>query len=96
MTDPTFNLYSPTAAEMKGEFQQMYFDNKIAIGSGRESMDSLDAWIAEWRQRGGEQILAEYQEAYEQANSIRAVPLRWQTLRGGDLPPVQESSADQS
>jgi hypothetical protein len=54
---------------MKGEFQQMYFDNKIAIGSGRESMDSLDAWIAEWRQRGGEQILAEYQEAYEQAQS---------------------------
>ncbi len=69
VTDPTFNLYSPTAAAMKGPFQQMYFDNKIAIGSGRESMDMLDSWIADWRSRGGDQILAEYQEAYEQAQS---------------------------
>ena len=69
VTDPTFNLYSQTAAEMKGEFQQMYFDNKIAIGSGREPMSALDTWIADWRSRGGEQILAEHEEAYAQAQA---------------------------
>jgi putative aldouronate transport system substrate-binding protein len=69
VTDPTFNLYSPTAAAMKGEFQQMYFDNKIAIGAGREPMEFLDSWIADWRSRGGDQIKAEFEEAYAQANS---------------------------
>ncbi|MGH2533126.1 MAG: extracellular solute-binding protein [Thermomicrobiales bacterium] len=69
VTDPTFNLYSPTAAAMKGEFQQMYFDTKIAIGAGREEMSALDDWIAEWRSRGGDQIKQEFAEAYEQAQS---------------------------
>ncbi|MGH2562342.1 MAG: extracellular solute-binding protein [Thermomicrobiales bacterium] len=67
VTDPTFNLYSPTAAAMKGEFQQMYFDTKIAIGAGREEMSALDDWIAEWRSRGGDQIKQELADAYEQA-----------------------------
>jgi hypothetical protein len=52
---------------MKGEFQQMYFDTKIAIGSGREPLSALDDWIAEWRSRGGDKIKQEYAEAYEQA-----------------------------
>ncbi len=54
---------------MKGELQQMYFDNKIAIGSGRESIDALDTWIEDWRNRDGDQILAEYEEAHRQSQS---------------------------
>ena len=67
VTDPTFNLYSPTAAERRAEVQQLYFDRKIAIGAGRESLDALDEWIADWRTRAGDQIRREYEEAYAQA-----------------------------
>ncbi len=69
VTDPTFSLYSETAAAKKGELQQLYFDTKIAIGTGRKPMSALDDWIADWRKRSGEQILNEYAEAYAQANS---------------------------
>ena len=67
VTDPTFNLYSPTAAAKKAELQQLYFDRKIAIGSGREPLSALDGWISDWRSRGGDQIRREYEEAYRQA-----------------------------
>lgn len=64
---PTVNLYSPTSAEKAGELGQLYIDRKIAIGSGREPLESLDSWIEEWRSRGGDQIRSEYEAAYAEA-----------------------------
>ncbi len=67
VTDPTFNLYSPTAAAKKAELQQLYFDRKVAIGSGREPLSALDDWIRDWRNQGGDEIRREYEAAYRQA-----------------------------
>ena len=64
---PTVNLYSPTATERSGELSQLYTDNKIAIGTGREPLSALDDWIAEWRNRGGDEIREEYEQAYAEA-----------------------------
>jgi putative aldouronate transport system substrate-binding protein len=66
---PTVNLYSPAAAEKAGELGQMYTDRKIAISTGREGMESLDDWIADWKSRGGDEIRKEYEEAYAQAQA---------------------------
>lgn len=66
---PTLGLYSQTAAEKAGELNQFYFDNKIAICTGQKSVDDLQAWIDDWKQRGGDQIRREYEEAWQAAQS---------------------------
>ncbi|MGH2562341.1 MAG: extracellular solute-binding protein [Thermomicrobiales bacterium] len=64
---PTVNLYAPTASAKAGELGQLYTDNKIAIGTGREEMSMLEDWIADWKSRGGDEIRAEFEEAYATA-----------------------------
>lgn len=64
---PTVNLYSPADAEKGGELFQLYTDRMIAIGTGRDAMDALDDWVADYMSRGGDQIRQEYAEAYAAA-----------------------------
>ncbi|MGH2533125.1 MAG: extracellular solute-binding protein [Thermomicrobiales bacterium] len=64
---PTVNLYAPTASAKAGELGQLYTDNKIAIGTGREEMSALEDWVADWKSRGGDEIRAELEEAYARA-----------------------------
>jgi putative aldouronate transport system substrate-binding protein len=64
---PTVNLYSAASAEKAGELGQLYTDRKIAIGTGQDSMESLADWIEDWKSRGGDEIRAEYEEAYAAA-----------------------------
>lgn len=66
---PTVNLYAPAAAEFAGELSQLYTDRKIDISTGRAGMEDLDAFISEYMSRGGDQIRAEFEEAYAEALS---------------------------
>jgi putative aldouronate transport system substrate-binding protein len=66
---PTVNLYSPTATAMAGELGQLYTDTKIDISTGRADMDALDQLISDYMSRGGDEIRAEYEEAYAQAQA---------------------------
>ncbi len=64
--NPSQTLFSPTNVEMGPQLEQLGVDRIAAIVSGRESMDSFDSAVAEWRDRGGDQIRGELQEALQQ------------------------------
>jgi len=66
---PTVNLYAPAASEFAGELSQLYTDRKIDISTGRAGMEDLDTFISEYMSRGGDQIRAEFEEAYAEAQS---------------------------
>lgn len=61
--DPTWGTYSPTAAERAAELSQLGADRTTAVITGREPLDAIDAWIQDWRDRGGDQSRQEYEEA---------------------------------
>lgn len=66
---PTVNLYAPAASEFAGELSQLYTDRKIDISTGRAGMEDLDTFISEYMSRGGDQIRAEFEDAYAEAQS---------------------------
>jgi putative aldouronate transport system substrate-binding protein len=61
--DPSWPLYSPTNVAKAAELNQFGFDRVTAIVTGREPLSALDAAIAEWKSRGGEQIRKEFEQA---------------------------------
>jgi putative aldouronate transport system substrate-binding protein len=61
--NPTTGLYSPTSVAKGGELGQLNTDRRTAIVTGREPLGALDAWVRDWRGRGGDQIRKEYEEA---------------------------------
>ena len=63
--NPGLTLYSPTNVELGPQLNQMGVDKIAAIVSGRESLDSFDSANSEWRDRGGDQIRDELQEALQ-------------------------------
>jgi len=66
ITNPTAGLYSATQGEQGAELGQYLADTVTAIVTGREPIDALDTMISEWRNRGGDQIRQEYEEAIAQ------------------------------
>jgi putative aldouronate transport system substrate-binding protein len=64
--NPTIRLYSPTYVENGPALEQFGVDRIAAIVTGRDSMDSFDGAVQEWRERGGDQIRDEFQEALQQ------------------------------
>ncbi len=66
---PTVNLYAPTATAKAGELGQLYTDTKIDISTGRLGMDALDDFIADYMNRGGDEIRAEWEAAYAEAQA---------------------------
>lgn len=65
--NPVQALYSPTDAEAGGTLAQLWKDRVNAIVQGREPLDALDRLVQDWRQRGGDQIRTEYEEALASA-----------------------------
>jgi putative aldouronate transport system substrate-binding protein len=61
--DPTAGLYSPTAVEQAAILEQLQTDRVVAIVTGREPLDTLEAFIRDWRDRGGDRIRQEYERA---------------------------------
>ena len=68
INDPTLGLYSAANVELSSQLTQLGTDTVTAIITGRDSFDSLDGAIAEWRSRGGDQIRQEFQEAMQQSS----------------------------
>jgi len=60
--DPTLNAFSPLAVERAGELNQLVTDRIGAIITGREPLESIDQFVADWRSRGGDEIRREYEE----------------------------------
>jgi putative aldouronate transport system substrate-binding protein len=60
--NPALGLFSQTMADKSAELQQLETDRVGAIIAGRADLSSLDDFIKEWRQRGGDQIRMEFQQ----------------------------------
>ncbi len=64
--NPALTLYSPTNVSNGPALNQFGVDSINAIITGRSTFEELDAAIAGWRERGGDQIRSEYEEALAQ------------------------------
>lgn len=64
--NPTFGVFSPTDAAKTGELTQLIRDRLTSIVTGRDPLSAFDAWIKDWRSRGGDQIRKEYQDALKE------------------------------
>ncbi len=63
---PTRGLFSPTDVEQGPSLAQFGGDSINGIITGRSSLDELDSIVAQWRERGGDQIRTEFQEALQE------------------------------
>jgi putative aldouronate transport system substrate-binding protein len=63
ITDPVQSVYSPTNSAKSAELNQLGRDRIAAIVTGREPLEALDKYIADWRSRGGDEIRKEYETA---------------------------------
>ncbi len=61
--NPTLNVYSPTAVTKSAELTQLGRDRITALVTGREPFSAYDAWVRDWRSRGGDAIRKEYEQA---------------------------------
>ncbi|WP_154796221.1 extracellular solute-binding protein [Occultella kanbiaonis] len=59
-----WGLYSETQGRVGGQLSTMLTDARNGILLGREPVDSWDDTVAQWRSGGGDDIRAEYEEAY--------------------------------
>jgi putative aldouronate transport system substrate-binding protein len=64
---PVVGLYSATDFSKGAQLRQAVTDGVNAIMYGREPLSSYDALVQTWRQNGGDQIRAEYQQALQDA-----------------------------
>ncbi len=60
--NPALTAFSPTEATKAGELNQLRVDRINAIVTGREPASALDAYIRDWRSRGGDQMRRELQD----------------------------------
>ncbi len=64
VADPTVGLYSATDASKGGPLTQTILDGVADMVTGRSPLSNLDQLLKDWRNGGGDQIRAEYQQAY--------------------------------
>ena len=64
--DPSLGLYSPTNVENGPALSQLGTDRITAIVTGRDDFSALDDAIQQWRDRAGDQIRSEFEEALAQ------------------------------
>lgn len=64
--NPTTGLFAPTDAAKTGELSQLNRDRLTSIVAGRDPLTAYDAWVKDWRARGGDQIRSEYQQALKE------------------------------
>lgn len=63
VANPTAGLFSETQGREGATIGQFIADSVTAIVTGRESIDTLDGVIQQWKDRGGDTIRQEYQDA---------------------------------
>lgn len=62
--DPSANLFSETALAEGSTLSTLVADTLSNVITGRDDLSALERLPDEWRSRGGDQIRAEYEEAY--------------------------------
>lgn len=63
--NPVLNAFSATNATKSAELNRLVSDRVTAMITGRDPLSALDALIADWKSRGGDQIRQEYQAALQ-------------------------------
>ncbi len=71
VANPAAGVYSPTSGEVGAELNQYTADTYTAIVTGREPIDMVDEMVSQWRERGGDQIRAEMEEALAAAEAAQ-------------------------
>lgn len=66
--DPTWPLYSPTNVSKAAQLNQLGYDTATAIITGRKPMSYLKTAIADWKSRGGAQIITEFEQSLKQSS----------------------------
>jgi putative aldouronate transport system substrate-binding protein len=69
VTNPTAGLYSPTNGEKAAELNQYVMDTFTEIVTGRAAIDKLDEMVSQWKERGGDQIRQEFEDALAAAKA---------------------------
>ena len=69
IANPAAGIYSETTGEAGAELNQYTADTYTAIVTGREPIETLDEMISQWRERGGDQIREELEEAIAEAEA---------------------------
>lgn len=64
-SDQSVGLFSPTYSEKGKELDQYLTDQVNKIILGERPVDDYDKVIQEWKDRGGEQVVKEFNEAYQ-------------------------------
>lgn len=62
--NPAANLFSETSIDEGGTLSTLIADTIANVVTGRDDLSALENLPQEWRDRGGDQIRAEYEEAY--------------------------------
>jgi putative aldouronate transport system substrate-binding protein len=65
--NPVYGLYSPTQIAKGSELGTLITDRMIGIVSGREPMSSYEAFVNDWRSRGGDQARKEFEAELKSA-----------------------------
>jgi len=61
--NPTTGYYSATNATKTGELTRLHIDRTSAMVQGRDPLTALEAYVKDWRGRGGDAIRKEYETA---------------------------------
>lgn len=69
ITNLARGLLSETQTIESALLDQFAEDGITSLVTGRGSLDTLDQLVAEWRNRGGDQIRTELEQSPEQADS---------------------------
>ncbi len=69
VSDPSIGLYSNTSTAKTGVLSQAVTDGLTEVVKGAQPLSALDQLVSDWRKNGGDQIRAEYEQAFAAANS---------------------------
>ncbi|HEU0167023.1 MAG TPA: hypothetical protein VFS62_04540, partial [Chloroflexota bacterium] len=68
VSDPTIGLYSKTANQKGAALNQKLADTANGIVFGKLQLSDWDQMVGDWKKNGGDQIRAELEQAYADAN----------------------------
>jgi len=68
VSDPSIGLFSRTNAAKNAVLTQAIIDGLTAIVKGTDPLTNYDPLIADWRKNGGDQIRAEFEQAFATAH----------------------------
>lgn len=67
ISDPCAGLFSAAMGEHGAVLEDLINDTRASIIQGREPIEAIDTLISQWRERGGDQIRTELEEALREA-----------------------------